>query len=322
MPDDEVRILYIAGWGRSGSTILGNILGQCEAFTHVGELWYLWESGIRNDQLCGCGEPFSDCVFWQEVRSEFEKTAKPIAPDQMIKLHKRFARTRNLPQLLLTRRVPVTNPDFQKYTNELRILYSSIHKIAGTNYIIDSSKLPAYAFNLSRTPGFHVSILHLLRDPRGTAYSWKKRKFDLTQNRYMIQSGTFHNALMWTTWNFFIEKVWGACNPTPYLRIKYEDFVLNPKHTLEKILQFSGVRDSLAFIEEPSSVKLGKHHTVSGNPVRTKTGVTHIRSDQEWVRKLSVMDKLLTTILTAPLLRHYGYPIMKRSESRDHIILQ
>jgi hypothetical protein len=32
MANDKIKVLYIAGWGRSGSTILGNILGQVAGF--------------------------------------------------------------------------------------------------------------------------------------------------------------------------------------------------------------------------------------------------------------------------------------------------
>ncbi len=127
---------------------------------------------------------------------------------------------------------------------------------------------------------------------------------------------------MWTTWNFVIEKLWKENNHAAYLRLGYEDFVSDPKKAIEKILQFVGAQDPLAFFEEPSSVKLGKHHTVSGNPIRINTGTTRIRSNQEWVRKLSVRDKYLTTMLTAPLLWRYGYPTITKSESRNQIIVQ
>jgi hypothetical protein len=127
---------------------------------------------------------------------------------------------------------------------------------------------------------------------------------------------------MWTTWNFVIEKLWKENNHAAYLRLSYEDFVSKPKKAIGKILQSIGAQDPLDFFEEPSSVKLGEHHTVSGNPVRIKTGTSRIRSDQEWVRKLSVRDKYLPTMLTAPLLWRYGYPTIKKSESRNQIIIQ
>lgn len=46
----EVKVLYIAGWGRSGSTILDNVLGQVEGFFSGGELSYLWERGLSENR--------------------------------------------------------------------------------------------------------------------------------------------------------------------------------------------------------------------------------------------------------------------------------
>ena len=36
---NRLKVLYIAGWGRSGSTILQNMLGEIEGFQPLGELY-------------------------------------------------------------------------------------------------------------------------------------------------------------------------------------------------------------------------------------------------------------------------------------------
>ena len=40
-------VLYIGGWGRSGSTILGRILDQHARFCFVGELPEIWKIGFK-----------------------------------------------------------------------------------------------------------------------------------------------------------------------------------------------------------------------------------------------------------------------------------
>ena len=62
-----VKVLYIAGWGRSGTTLLDNLLGQIEGFTSTGELHNLWQRGLIDGRDCGCGLRLTDCPFWQEV---------------------------------------------------------------------------------------------------------------------------------------------------------------------------------------------------------------------------------------------------------------
>ena len=66
----RIKILYIAGWGRSGSTILGNILGQSSNCHFIGEAQYYWQRGIIDNQECGCGNVFNKCSTWKEITDE------------------------------------------------------------------------------------------------------------------------------------------------------------------------------------------------------------------------------------------------------------
>ncbi|MGC2329908.1 MAG: hypothetical protein WA581_00505 [Candidatus Acidiferrales bacterium] len=42
----KIKILYIASFSRSGTTILGNVLGEVNGFFHDGELWQPWNEGV------------------------------------------------------------------------------------------------------------------------------------------------------------------------------------------------------------------------------------------------------------------------------------
>ena len=57
MSDPPVKVVLIVGRGRSGSTILDNVLGGIEGFVSVGELHNLWRRAILKGRLCGCGVP-------------------------------------------------------------------------------------------------------------------------------------------------------------------------------------------------------------------------------------------------------------------------
>ena len=67
MTDEKTTVLFIAGSSRSGSTLLSNILGQVEGFCAVGELAQIWQRGLIEDRLCGCGVRFNQCALWREV---------------------------------------------------------------------------------------------------------------------------------------------------------------------------------------------------------------------------------------------------------------
>ena len=59
----SVKILYIAGYGRSGSSILARLLAQQDGIVSLGE-FHMAPGKFREDAPCSCGEPLSQCKFW------------------------------------------------------------------------------------------------------------------------------------------------------------------------------------------------------------------------------------------------------------------
>ena len=57
-------VIYIAGSGRSGSTMLERVLGEMPGFVNVGELIDLFRRTAPRGERCGCGLAFADCPFW------------------------------------------------------------------------------------------------------------------------------------------------------------------------------------------------------------------------------------------------------------------
>ena len=47
--------------------MLANVLGEVPGYVSVGEVRFLWQRGIEQNRLCGCGEHFADCPFWNDV---------------------------------------------------------------------------------------------------------------------------------------------------------------------------------------------------------------------------------------------------------------
>ena len=63
----RITVVYLSGFGRSGSTLVERMLGAAPGWVNVGELVDLARSVARADELCGCGEPFSRCPVWTQV---------------------------------------------------------------------------------------------------------------------------------------------------------------------------------------------------------------------------------------------------------------
>jgi len=64
------KIIYIAGLGHSGSTILDLALGANSDIIGLGEVYTLLDKDRRNKHLpskCSCGEKGKDCPFWKKT---------------------------------------------------------------------------------------------------------------------------------------------------------------------------------------------------------------------------------------------------------------
>ena len=62
-----MRVVFIGGSGRSGSTLIERLLGRLPGVCNVGEVAFLWERGLQRGELCGCGLALLECPFWCEV---------------------------------------------------------------------------------------------------------------------------------------------------------------------------------------------------------------------------------------------------------------
>ncbi|MBC7238020.1 MAG: sulfotransferase, partial [Chloroflexi bacterium] len=172
---NRIRVLYILGWGRSGSTILGNILGELDDFIHVGEVRTVWDSALEG-MRCGCGEPVPKCPLWSEVLEQVladEEDHRDVALREWIALRERVDRTRYVPPLL-GMGTRALEPFLSRHLRHLAALYRAIRQVTGCRMIVDSSKMPSHALLLGMLPGVELYMVHLVRDPRATAYAWRK----------------------------------------------------------------------------------------------------------------------------------------------------
>lgn len=64
----KTQVLYIGGYGRSGSTIIGLILGQHNSCVHFGEFGVFW-SALKRNRVCTCGSTLHNCDFWGPLLS-------------------------------------------------------------------------------------------------------------------------------------------------------------------------------------------------------------------------------------------------------------
>ncbi|MEJ3745112.1 sulfotransferase [Actinomycetes bacterium KLBMP 9797] len=291
------RVLYIAGTGRSGSTLVTNMLGQLDGVHAAGELRYLWQRGALDNRPCGCGSLFADCPVWIDAMKRLDADPATVAAGL-----RRRLRMRRLPALLWRRRVPSRPEDAA-----LADLYATL----GEALVVDSSKLPPYGLLVDGLPGVDVRVLHLVRDPRAAAFSWRRRRGldGPGDERLMHRPPVVKAALLWLVWNTAAALLWRRSGR--YLRVRYEDLVADPRRVIRRIAAFAGVDGDFSFVE-PGAVRLAPTHSVAGNPSRHRAGTVPVVADHEWMSALSGPAYAVVTLVTAPALRRFGYPFRRR----------
>ncbi len=302
------RVLFIAGFGRSGSTILGQVLGATPGFVHVGELNFIWEHNFRENRQCGCGLAFDECPFWKDVIGRAFGGFDGVDAYELSGLARHSTRTRHGLAMLAPRGRVRLQQRARPYLEAMERLYRAVRDVSGADVVVDSSKLPAYGFLVGASPGIDLRVVHLVRDPRATAYSWLRRsRTEGDANRpYLPRQGSTESALTWNTWNVVTELMWRD-ERERYLRVRYEDLVRDPRDEVCKVVEHAGMSGSQIPFVDDHTVRLEVAHTVAGNPNRFAQGDVEIRADDEWRDEISRGQLCSVTALTFPVMTRYGY---------------
>jgi Sulfotransferase family len=308
---EQITVLYIGGRGRSGSTILAQMLGQIPSFVNVGELWQVWYRGLRENERCGCGQPFYSCEFWRAVGDEAFGGWDNVDVDKMVALMPYLKRQRYAPHYILAAKTSVRSREMNTLLEEcgpvLEQLYRAIQRVSGAGVIVDSSKHLSYAVVLSLLPFTDLRVVHLVRDSRAVAYSWARSTERIVGGRtLMARLSPAYQSRAWSLQNYSYGILSGFA---PLSRLRYEDFVNDPTRYLAETLTRVGFGDEAGSLPtvRGREISLSVEHTVSGNPDRFRTGNIKLQPDEEWKVKMRGADKNVVTALTAPLLLRYGY---------------
>jgi sulfotransferase family protein len=302
-----MKVLYIAGWGRSGTTILDNILGSYDSVFSAGELFYLWRRGLHQRRPCGCGARLTGCRTWQNIL-DVAYAGDKLNPKRTAALQRRAVRVRHTRRLS---RAELTE-EAAEYRDEMRRVYTAIGAVTGAELIVDSSKVPSGAAVLAQIPEIESYLVHMIRDPRAVAFSWT-RATDQPGGGVapkMAPHSAVDSTANWTGWNLLIEGLARDLFAGRSRRLRYEDFVAGPRDTVESLLDLAGMKWSSGPFQDSATVQLPGNHTVSGNPSRFRTGTVALCTDEEWRYRQPWRQRAASTAMSLPLLRHYGYSIM------------
>jgi len=297
----KATVIYIMGEGRSGSTLLDLLLSNQKSLFGTGELWTFFEEDYSVQGFCSCGHSVSNCEFWSSVKNELTKKYG----DEILLEHRKLREIYDKTQWLPFRLLGMQWNNFSKYCNQLTSIFDIISALSNKKFIIDSSKQIGRAYNLLVCPEINVKLIHLVRDGRGVIWS-RKRDFIRNPNldRAFFRKSTVYNSFIWLTKNYFAKYLQKKF-PTRYLLVRYEEFVKTPQVELIKISKFCGFDYTYGLVFE--SDQYGIKHQIGGN-LRTRSNKDmNLNLDDEWISKLSNLEKNIFWIISGKLARQLGY---------------
>ncbi|HZN75879.1 MAG TPA: sulfotransferase [Micromonosporaceae bacterium] len=296
-----LSILYVTGWCRNGSTIIGNILNEVPGFCHVGELHFLWknaaELGVNN--WCGCGAVLTECPIWTDILRLGQPPGVELAAfaGTVVQRQRSCVRARHTWRVL---RHGLHNTTLDDHARLLTKTYHAVAERMAARVIVDTSKMPGEAALLPHLDGVTPYFVHLVRDPRAVAHSWR------TPKQYIYAMSPAKSTAYWSGFNLASSAIVRRY-PQRSLFLRYEDFLADPVATIDALLRLCAT-DPAANPLHGRTVELRTNHTVTGNPDRFHTGATVVRdSDDAWRTDLPVSAKLTASVLSWPLARRYGY---------------
>ena len=291
--NDLPRLVYIAGYGRSGSTLLDIVLGDHPDLASVGALHNL-PAWLEGDLPCACGKPFSRCPFWSAVGEKAGPIMLVTDEDQRA-IEGRSALVRRL------WRGRDSQLD-ERYTRSQRALWSALRQVSGAEVVVDSSKSAGETLGrplaLRRMLGLEVTIIHLARHPLGVLRSissgaggshrpWRRRN-----PLYLVTK----TAFQWSFTNLSCLLLYRGKN---VVRVTLEEFLADPAEALGRVgatigcdlsWQAGGVVEGRPFVPG---------HNLGGNRVKEQSEVIVSRSVIERQTPRNVWE-CLYLVLTAP----------------------
>lgn len=277
----DINVIYIAGNGHSGSTLLDIVLGSNELIFSAGELTFICRDRIF-EEYCSCGSTVLECMTWQDIIRVWQADAK-ITIKEYKRLRLKYERNKVSIRTLGNKIFP--SDDFVKYCDSTKILFESISKVTGNNTIVDSSKSPQRIAILHNV--VQLKVIHLCRNFSGVLNSAKKGKVkDIKKGieEDVYPKSTFKSLFDWGVTNALTEVF---CLGVDSRKLFYNQYI-----------------DDVSIVSKLIGVEIMNHrpvyfaeHMIAGNALRLKRDIIIDKTIGNQHERLSRSQKTLAFLV-------------------------
>jgi len=291
MNDDYTpKILYIAGYGRSGSTLLSILLDNLPGMVGMGGVGGLSRYLGVQGRECSCNCSYVECPVWS-------KTIQAL-PGGIDFIKELGVIQRQIEPWSKGLTGPVKEEIRGRYARKIAEFFRTVARTRGANILVDASKC-AYpymwrALSLSQVSKLDVFIIHLVRDAREVVASRKKgRNIDLERGKAGRQSFVDSSIGFagWLTANLAAWYTRRRFESSQSMVVTYEDLVQSPEMVAQQIISRAKLSeiDPSAVFEKRRSLEVG--HLVGSNRMARKSDIVEIDPSRSSVCSLSKFEK-------------------------------
>jgi hypothetical protein len=299
-------VVYVVGSSHSGSTLLALLGAQHPLVASVGEASVkprIRRAGEAGSQQCSCGARLDGCPFWKAIFRQVSQEATRFdasywSNDYRFEhpwVDRLLTRETSADSLRHMRRWAARHvPGYRQRVARIdRVNVAFIRAVLSEtdrSVFLDTTKLLTRLTHLLDIADLGVKIVWLTRDPRGVAWSARRRGVPIE-----------HAAQVWRNDQASIFRDLAARERGSTLQIRYEDLCREPVRTLNVLWNFCGVPPI-----EPSMTLSPAHQHVLGNSMRFNNTL-EIRLDEQWTTGLADGEQQRVLSIAGPMLRCAGY---------------
>jgi hypothetical protein len=315
-----IKVLYIVGAERSGSTLVDTVLGNHPDIVGVGELGQIVKLGYKESERCSCGKVLDDCEFFEQVRALYLARTGDSDFDYYERLRVKYESKRAWPKLLFGL---VKSSEISEYCARTRAILESIAEVSGRPMVLDSSKKFSRLVALSFCREIQIVPIHLVRHCCGFVYSTKKSQLRTGfANKTVVvkPKPTIMAVLHWNVVN------WLSLASLAFLRFRrgqsqwvftsYETFCDDPETSLRDI--GSAINLDMASLagRAGGGETFDILHKVGGNLMKYNQTLK-IRFDDAWKRELPKATRFATWFFSWPLMFFYSWASQRDKRTSD-----